>query len=237
MPDPMVQSPLRRILCVDDDRDILRILQYTLESWGFEVITAPGGLEALELIERQGLPDLALVDIRMPDLDGLELSRRILSYCDLPIIMLTAVSDEETVVRAIEGLAEDYVVKPFRPRELVARVNRVMRRIHVLSAAGGRELEVDDGLRVDLVGHRLTVEGEKRSLTPTETKILSILIRRLGHTVHHEYLLSRVWPLEEVFEESLRVHIYRLRRKIEADPRRPRRLLTERGIGYRLEPA
>jgi len=237
MPDPLVQSPLRRVLCVDDDRDILRILHHALVDAGFDVITASGGLSALEVIERRGLPDLAVVDICMPDLDGLELGRRIHSFCDLPIILLTAVNDEETVVQAIERVAEDYVVKPFRPRELVARVNRVMRRSGDFSLGGGREIEVDAGLRVDLVGQRVIVQGREQPLTPTESKILSILIQRLGHTVHNEYLLSRVWPFEEVFEEALRVHVHRLRQKIEADPRHPRRLLTKRGVGYRLERA
>jgi len=237
MPDPLVQSPLRRVLCVDDDRDILRILHHALEAAGFDVITASGGLSALEVIERRGLPDLAVVDICMPDLDGLELGRRIHSFCDLPIILLTAVNDEETVVQAIERVAEDYVVKPFRPRELVARVNRVMRRSGDFSLGGGREIEVDAGFRVDLVGQRVIVQGREQPLTPTESKILSILIQRLGHTVHNEYLLSRVWPFEEVFEEALRVHVHRLRQKIEADPRHPRRLLTKRGVGYRLDRA
>lgn len=230
----MLERPKAPVLCVDDDHDILRVLRHALETEGFDVGLASGGLAALEWVERHGYPELAIVDIRMPDLSGLELSRQVLESCDLPIILLTAVDDEETVVRAIEGLAEDYVVKPFRPRELMARVKRVLRRFGETSRRRGRVIPLSDGLSVDLVGRRAVLGDREVALTPTETKILSVLMRRLGHTVSNEYLLSRVWPLEEVFEDSLRVHVHRLRRKIEADAGSPHRLLTDRGLGYRL---
>jgi DNA-binding response OmpR family regulator len=229
--DPRPGAPIR-ILCVDDDPDILRILRYALEDAGFEVGTAAGGEEALAWIGRHGLPHLALVDIRMPGLDGLELCGRILAYCDLPVILLTAVDDEPTVVRALETVAEDYMLKPFRPAELVARVRRVLRRVGDFSFVLGEETRVDGRLAVDFVRQRARVQGKLVPLTPTETKILHILMRAAPRPVATDFMLRRIWPHEEVFEDTLRVHVHRLRQKIEPDPSSPCYLTTHRGIGY-----
>ncbi len=234
-PDDRLGGPTR-ILCVDDDPDILRVLRYALEDAGFDVGAVSGGEEAMAWIERRGLPHLALVDIRMPGLDGLELCRRILAYCDLPVILLTAVDDEPTVVRALETVAEDYMLKPFRPAELVARVRRVLRRVGDFSFVLGEETRVDGRLAVDFVRQRVRVEGQPVPLTPTETKILHILMRAAPRPVSTDFLLRRIWPHEEVFEDSLRVHVHRLRQKIEPDPSHPRYLTTHRGVGYGFQP-
>lgn len=226
-----------RVLCVDDDPDILHVLRRAFESAEFEVATCGSGEDALRWIERNGLPHLAVVDIRMPGMDGLELCRRVHAYSDLPVILLTAVDDEPTVVKALDTVAEDYVIKPFRPAELVARARRLLRRIGSFSFALAPETPVDERLAVDFVRQVAKVEGQPVPLTPTETKILHILMRSSPRTVDTGYLLRRVWPLEEVFEDTLRVHVHRVRQKIEPDPGKPRYVLTHRGQGYSFKSA
>lgn len=226
-----------RVLCVDDDPDILRILRYTFEDAGFDVGTAGSAAQALRWIGQHGLPHLALVDIRMPEMDGIALCRQIQSFCDLPAILLTAVDDEPTVVEALDKVAEDYVLKPFRPNELVARARRVLRRMGDLSFVHGPETAVDERLAVDFVRQTARVDGGSVPLTPTECKILHILMRSAPRLVTTDYLLRRVWPLEAVFEDTLRVHVHRLRQKIEPSPGQPRYLLTHRGQGYSFIPA
>lgn len=236
-PDPAGGAgAIHRVLVVDDDPDLRQMVRYSLEAEGLEVVAAGSADEALDLISRHGLPHLAVVDIMMPGTDGLELSRRILRFCDLPIIMLTAVEEEETVVAAIDQVAEDYVTKPFNPKELAARVRRVLRRMGDFAYALGPETRVDDRLAVDFARQELSIEGQPRSLTPTESKILHVLMRSTGRTVTSDFLLRRVWPLEEVYEDTLRVHIHRLRQKIEPDPAQPRYLITHRGVGYSFLP-
>lgn len=234
----MVVSPeplgTQRILVVDDDPDLCKLVRYTLEGEGLEVATAGSAREAQEAISRHGLPHLAVVDIMMPETDGLALARELLRFCDLPIIMLTAVSEEATVVEAIEQVAEDYVTKPFNPKELAARVKRVLRRVGDFGYTLARVTVVDEHLAVDFAGQQALVDSQPAALTPTETKILHVLMRNAGRTVKVDFLLQRIWPLEEVFEDTLRVHVHRLRQKIEPDPGRPRYLLTQRGLGYRF---
>jgi DNA-binding response OmpR family regulator len=224
--------PSRRILAVDDDPDILRLIRRELARSGFEVWPAASAEEALEVISRQGLPHLALVDILLPGDDGLTLARRIQEWSDLPIIMLTSVDEEETVVRAIESFAEDYVRKPFKPRELVARVERVCRRIGDFGYTLEPVVRVDERLSVDFAHQRVTVDGRAVPLTATESKLLYVLMRQAGRAVGTDFLLRRLWPSEEVFEDALRVHVHRLRGKIEPTPSRPRYVVTERGTGY-----
>ena len=234
---PRQDSLSYRVLCVDDDPDILHVLRRTFEAAGFEVSTCGSSEAALRWIERNGLPHLAMVDIRMPEMDGLELCRRIHAYSDLPVILLTSVDEEPMVVKALDTVAEDYILKPFRPAELVARVRRVLRRIGDFSFTLAAETLVDDRLAVDFVRQVAKVEGNPVPLTPTETKILHILMRSSPRTVDTGYLLRRVWPMEEVFEDTLRVHVHRVRQKIEPDPAKPRYVLTHRGQGYSFKTA
>jgi DNA-binding response OmpR family regulator len=224
--------PSRRILAVDDDPDILRLIRRELSNAGFEVWPAVSAEDALEVVSRQGLPHLALVDILLPGVDGLALARRIQEWSDLPIIMLTSVDEEETVVQAIESFAEDYVRKPFKPRELVARVERVCRRIGDFGYTLEPVVRVDERLSVDFAHQRVTVDGRTVPLTATESKLLYVLMRQAGRPVGTDFLLRRLWPSEEVFEDALRVHVHRLRGKIEPTPSRPRYVVTERGTGY-----
>ncbi len=224
----------QRILVVDDDLGLLRLVELTLSRAGYEVLTALSGEEALDLIQRRGLPHLAIVDILMPGMDGFEFCRAVHEFCDLPIILLSAVDAKATVVEGIREHAEDYITKPFHPRELVARVERVLRRIGDFSYTLQPLIDVDERLVVDFPGRRVIADGEPVDLTPTETKLLCVLMRDDGRVVSTDYLLRRVWPLADVYEDSLRVHVYRLRQKIEADPSEPRYIVTERGLGYRF---
>jgi DNA-binding response OmpR family regulator len=225
---------VRRILAVDDDPDLVRLLRRELEKAGFDVWTAGSAEEALILVEQKGLPHLALVDILLPGQDGLALARRLQEWSDLPIVMLTSVHEEETVVQAIEGFAEDYIRKPFHVREVVARIERVFRRIGDFGYALQPVIRVDDHLGVDFAHQRTRVDGREILLTATETKLLYVLMRNAGRVVATDFLLRRLWPGDEVFEDTLRVHVHRLRSKIEPTPSRPRYVLTERGAGYRF---
>src|SRR5436305_7258805 len=222
----------RRILAVEDDPDLLRLIRRELESAGFEVWACPTAEEALECVTRRGLPHLALVDILLPGMDGMAFARKLHEWSDLPIVMLTSVDEEETVVRAIASFAEDYVRKPFKPRELVARVERVCRRIGDFGYTLEPVVRVDERQSVDFAHQRVTVDGRAVPLTATESKLLYVLMRQAGRPVGTEFLLRRLWPSEEVFEDALRVHVHRLRGKIEPTPSRPRYVLTERGTGY-----
>lgn len=227
---------LQRILVVDDDPDITKVVQFTLEAEGFEVGTAHSAQEAFNDIARHGLPHLAVVDIRMPGMDGIELARKVQKYSDLPVILLTAVNEEDAVVAAIDEVAEDYVTKPFSPKVLAARVKRVIRRMGHFAFRLEALTVIDDRLAVDFAEKKALIDEEPVSLTPTETKLLHILIRSARRTVTTEYLLGRLWPLEEVFEDTLRVHVHRLRQKIEPDKGSPKYLITQRGVGYSFLP-
>lgn len=222
----------QRILAVDDDPVTLRLVHAALEEAGFEVAEVPSAEAAMAWIRRHGLPHLAVVDIVMPGLDGLELCRELQKFCDLPVIMLTSIDEKATVVRAIEEFAEDYVTKPFAPEEMVARVRRVMRRLGDNTYVQGSVTVIDERLAIDFPHQQALVETQSVSLTPTETKLLHILLRNRQRTVRTDFLMRRLWPLEEVFEETLRVHVHRLRQKIEPDPKLPRYLITCRGQGY-----
>lgn len=228
------QPVARRVLAVDDDPDLLRLIRRELEKAGFEVWPAASGEDALALVKQKGLPHLALVDILLPGIDGMTLARKLHEWSDLPIVMLTSVDEEETVVGAIEAFAEDYIRKPFHVREMVARVERVFRRIGSFGYTLQPVIQVDDRLAVDFAHQRARVSDREILLTATETKLLYVLMRNAGRVVATDFLLRRLWPGDEVFEDTLRVHVHRLRSKIEPTPSRPRYVVTERGSGYRF---
>ncbi len=225
-----------KILVVDDEPDIVSVVRMTLEAEGFDVLTAFSANEAFDLIGRKGLPHLAVLDIMMPGTDGITLARKLQKFSDLPVIMLTAIDEEATVVKTIEEVAEDYVSKPFRPKELAARVKRVIRRMGDFAFRLETLTVIDDHLAVDFAAKKALIDEKPVSLTPTETKILHILIRSARRTVTTEYLLARLWPLDEVYEDTLRVHVHRLRQKIEPDASKPHYLITQRGVGYSFLP-
>jgi DNA-binding response OmpR family regulator len=223
-----------RILVVDDDPDIVSTSRSALESAGYEVWSAESAEAAMQCFVNRGVPHLAIIDINMPGADGMTLSRQIKACCDLPIVMMTSETDAQAVVTALEEFAEDYITKPVELEVLVARVGRVLRRIRDFSYAVDPVMPVDERLGIEFTRCRAIVEGNEVALTPTETKLLHVLVRDAGRTVRTEYLIQRLWPLEEVFEDTLRVHVCRLRRKIEEDPRKPKYVITVRGHGYRF---
>jgi two-component system KDP operon response regulator KdpE len=227
-----MQPALRpALLLVDDDPTLLAVLARRMAREGYEVLTAPSGAQALLQLE-QRWPSLLIVDLMMPGMDGFELCARVKRIADLPIIVLSAVDASEAKVRALEDYAEDYITKPFDPDELVARVQRVLRR----SATGRSQVVLDGGdLQIDLTGRRVTRSGGSFPLTPTEVRLLHVMIAQMDRTVPTDTILNRVWSESDGADPSyVWVTIRRLRRKVEIDPDRPRFLVTERGVGYRL---
>lgn len=224
----------QRVAIIDDDPSILELIASKFELAGYEVQTADSGQKALDLIAASGLPHLAIVDINMPGMSGFEFCEAVLRFSDLPIIILTAMHSEDMVIKGIEQYAEDYITKPFSPRELVARAQRILRRMGNFGYALDPITRVDDNFAVDFARQQAQVRGKTVNFTPTETKLLYILMRNAGHVVTNEFLLRRLWPMAEIFEDTLRVHVRRLRQKIESDPSQPTYVLTERGTGYRF---
>jgi two-component system KDP operon response regulator KdpE len=221
----------RRILVCDDEPQILKALRVILRDGGFEVVTAATAEEALAVAAVRP-PDAAIVDLILPDQDGIEVTRSIREWSEMPILLLSAVGEEAEKIRALNAGADDYVTKPFGPGELVARLNAVLRR-----AAGGREEPriAIEGLEVDLAAHSVAVSGEPVHLTPTEFELLRTLVGNRGRLMTHSVLLREVWgPAYEDDTPLLRAHVANLRRKIEPEPSNPRYIKTDPGIGYRF---
>ncbi len=225
-------APVRpAVLLVDDDLTLLSVLSRRVSRAGYDVQTAASGPAALKQLETSW-PAILVIDLMMPGMDGFELARRVKQLADLPIIVLSAVEASEAKVSALELYAEDYVTKPFDPDELVARIQRVLRRASV----GSPQLSFADGdVEVDLASRRLTTPAGSHQLTPTEARLLQVLASAVDRVVPTDELLDRVWTDADGADPSyLWVTVRRLRRKLEADPDHPRYLITERGIGYRL---
>ena len=225
-----MQFPLIEV--VDDDPIVTRTLSLNLHSDGYDVVTAASGSEALRLLEKR-LPALAIVDLMLPDMHGFDLSRKIKSYNDIPIVMLTAVGTEESIIEGLEEYAEDYVVKPFSYKQLLARIARVLKRTQ--SAKLESEIvKISREVEVNFARHIVTVKRREAKLTPTESRALAFLIRRANQAVSTETLLSDIWEDGDGDDNRLWVLVKRLREKIEPDPSEPRLLVNERGVGYRL---
>jgi two-component system KDP operon response regulator KdpE len=222
------------ILVVDDEPRMTRFIRMNLELEGFHVVEARDGLEALDKL-RTALPDLIILDVMMPELDGFETLKLIREISSVPVIMLTVRADEEDKVKGLELGADDYVTKPFGARELVSRVRAVMRRTSGVTQPEEAILTIDDRLSVDFNKREVIVEGERISLRPTEFRLLYHLIKNAGWVVPHEMLLAKVWGYEYRDEiQYLRLYVTYLRKKIEPDPSNPRYIFTERGVGYRF---
>ena len=230
MPDPSPTN--KRILVVDDEERIVRFIRLNLEQDGFQVVEAFTGKQAMEKL-RQALPDLILLDVMLPDLDGFEVLRMVRENHDVPIIMLTAKTEEDDRVRGLELGADDYVTKPFSPRELVSRVRAVLRRTEGREAQG--VIEVDDRLKIDFDRRQVWVEGKLVKLRPTEYRLLYHLVQNAGWVVTHDQILAKVWGYEYRDEPHyVRLYVNYLREKLEKDPANPKYILTERGVGYRF---
>jgi two-component system, OmpR family, KDP operon response regulator KdpE len=220
-----------RILVCDDEPQILRALRVVLVDAGFEVVTAASAEEALDAAAVRP-PQAAIIDLILPDRDGVHVTRALREWSDMPIVVLSAVKDEAEKVRALNAGADDYVTKPFGPDELVARVHAVLRR-----AEGGSDepsIVIGD-LELDVARHSVTRAGEAVHLTPTEFSLLHTLVHYRGRLMTHSVLLREVWgPVHEEDTPLLRAHVANLRRKIEPEPSNPRYVTTDPGIGYRF---
>lgn len=224
----------RRILVVDDEERMVRFIRLNLEHDGFQVSEAFNGKEAIQKI-RDVTPDLILLDVMMPDIDGFEVLETVREVSQVPVIMLTAKGEEDDRVRGLELGADDYVTKPFSPRELVSRVKAVLRRTEGATGSMHGLIEVDDRLKIDFDRREIWLEGKLVKLRPTEYRMLYHLVQNAGWVVTHDQLLTKVWGYEYRDEPHyVRLYINYLRQKLEANPSEPKYILTERGVGYRF---
>jgi len=221
-----------KVLVVEDEADICKLINDYMSLHGFDVTTVNDGVDALDYIRERGLPHIALIDLGLPTMHGFELSSKIKAMADVPIIFVTSSSDTDTIVQGLRRYAEDFIVKPFELRELEARVQAVLARMPSLDYASEPIVQIDEHLQIDFAHNRIVLNNKGDSLTPTESILLHVLMRNAGRVVENRMLIARVWPSEEVFEDTLRVHMHRLRRKLESDSHHPHYIRTERGIGY-----
>ncbi len=223
----------RKILVVDDEPGLRELVRINLEHEGFGVVQAENGHVALELVKEQ-IPDLVILDIMMPGIDGLEVCRRIREFSTVPVLMLTARVQDKDIVTGLDSGADEYLLKPFNMDVLVAHVRALLRRVRPANrpvVAGNSEIHIDKQKR------EVLVRGEPVDLTPTEYDLLLLLAENAGTVMAHEALLQGVWGQEYTKDNDyLKVYIWHLRRKLENDPREPKLLLTEWGVGYRLIP-
>lgn len=224
----------RRILVVDDEERMVRFIRLNLEHDGFRVVEAYNGTQAINKV-RSSLPDLILLDVMMPDIDGFEVLRIIREVSSVPVIMLTAKGEEDDRVRGLELGADDYITKPFSPRELVSRVKAVLRRTQTASGVSHGMIEVDERLKLDFDRREVWVDDKLVQLRPTEYRLLYHLVQNAGWVISHDQLLAKVWGYEYRDEPHyVRLYINYLRKKLEEDPSDPKYILTERGVGYRF---
>jgi two-component system KDP operon response regulator KdpE len=226
---------MTRILVIDDDPNLVRALRINLRASGYDVTAAADGATGLQLAGRQPI-DLVVLDLGLPDLDGVEVVHGLRGWTQVPIIVLSARDAESAKIDALDAGADDYVTKPFHIGELHARIRSALRR--TTAATSGAAIVRTDDFTVDLAARRVTRGDQPVRLTPTEWHLLEVLTRNAGRPVQHRALLESVWGPHYVGQTNyLRVHMANLRRKLEPDPAHPRYLLTDANFGYRFEPA
>ncbi len=224
----------RLILVVDDEERMARFIRLNLEHDGFQVVEAYKGMQAIQVL-RDKMPDLVLLDVMLPDLDGFEVLKLIREFNSVPVIMLTAKSEEDDRVRGLEYGADDYITKPFSPRELVSRVRAVLRRTEASSVVSRDLIEVDDRLKIDFGRREVWIDGKLVKLRPTEYRLLYHLVQNAGWVMTYDQILAKVWGYEYRDEPHyVRLYVNYLRQKLEEDPSNPKYILTERGVGYRF---
>jgi two-component system KDP operon response regulator KdpE len=230
----MADQPKKTILVVDDEPRMVRFVKMNLDLEGYLTLEANNGIQALEKV-RDLNPDLVLLDVEMPGMDGFETLKRLREISDAAVIMVTVRADEEDRIKGLDLGADDYVTKPFSPRELSSRIRAVLRRFEQPGRPDQQIVKIDDRLQVDLQRRDVIVEGKRLGLRPTEYRLLYHLIQNAGWVVPHETLLTKVWGHEYINDNHLlRLYVTYLRKKIEPDPANPRYLFTERGLGYRF---
>ncbi len=234
--DPGPAAPGRLVLLVEDEIQVRRFLRASLVGRGFRLLEATRGEEGLRLAAEH-LPDVVLLDLGLPDMDGLEVTRRLREWSGVPLIVISARGKEAQKVEALDAGADDYLTKPFGMRELNARIRAALRREARAGPGKAESVFAAGDLRVDLAARTVRLAGEPVHLTPLEYRVVAVLVRHAGRVVTHRQLLREVWgPSTPGDAHYLRVHMTRIRHKLERDPARPRRFLTEAGVGYRLEP-
>jgi two-component system KDP operon response regulator KdpE len=222
------------VLVVEDEPQVMRFLRATLPAHGYRVLEAGTAAQALVHAQTQ-LPDLVLLDLGLPDLDGLEVTRRIRGWSAVPIVVVSARGQERDKVQALDAGADDYLTKPFGTEELLARMRVALRHAARVAGGAGETLLETGELRVDLAARLVYRRGEEVRLTRTEYRLLAVLVKHAGKVLTHRQLLVEVWGPGSANETHyLRVYMAQLRHKLEDDPARPRHLLTETGVGYRL---
>jgi DNA-binding response OmpR family regulator len=227
-------EPGPRVLVVDDDPTVADVVRRYLEREGFVVETAADGVTSLAAAEARP-PDLVVLDLGLPGVDGLEVCRRLRSGSPVPIVMLTARGAESDRILGLELGADDYVTKPFSPRELVLRVQSVLRRAAAPTVPAPVGVLTDAGLVVDTAAHEVTIDGDRIALTSREYDLLVFFLRHPGEAFERTALLERVWGWTYADATTVTVHVRRLREKIEVDPAMPARIITVWGVGYRYE--
>jgi two-component system, OmpR family, KDP operon response regulator KdpE len=224
----------KRILVVDDEPRMRRFVRMNLELEGYDVSEAENGMTALTRV-REDMPDLVVMDVMMPQMDGFETLENIRKFSSVPVVMLTVKGDEPDLIHGLDLGADDYMTKPFSPRELSSRIRAVLRRVEPTAAQSEEPLVVDQDLSIDFPHREVIVRGARIKLRPTEYRLLLHLVENAGWIVQHETLLSKVWgPEYRDDSQLLRLYITYLRKKIEPDPANPRYILTERSVGYRF---
>ncbi len=230
-------EPRPRVLLVDDDPGVRDVVAFTLRREGFEVDEERDGASALGAA-RGGAYDVVILDVMLPELSGTDVCRALRAESDVPILMLTARDAEIDRILGLELGADDYVTKPFSTAELLSRVRAILRRRELDRANGGATVRRLGGIQIDLGRHEVLVDGERVHLTLSEFKVLSLLAEQPDSVISRRELMQHLWASEHVGDEhACEVHISNLRRKIERDPTRPERLVTVRGMGYKLVPA
>lgn len=232
----MTVSGARTILVVDDEPHIVRFTAMNLEVEGFRVATAGNGREALEALNGAAAVDLVVLDVMMPELDGFETLRRIRQESSVPVIFVTVRGDEADRVAGLDLGADDYLTKPFSPRELASRIRALFRRIEATEPPRLQEVAVDDWLTINFDQRKVRAGGREMRLRPTEYRLLYQLVSNAGQLLSHDTLLERVWGPEYRGEHQyVRTYVTYLRQKLERDPRSPEYIVSERGLGYRFK--
>jgi two-component system KDP operon response regulator KdpE len=223
------------ILLIEDDTQMQRLLRIILQGHGYKLVESSTGQEGLMQAATRS-PDIILLDLGLPDIDGLEVTRRLREWCEVPIIVISAREQEQDKIKALDAGADDYLTKPFGAGELMARIRVAMRHRAMRQAGQQGSVFILDNLRVDLTRRQVFLSEKEVHLTPIEYKLLTVLIKNAGKVLTHSQLLKEVWGLPYLKEtQYLRVYMTQLRHKLEVDPARPRFLINEPGIGYRLK--
>lgn len=221
-----------KVILIEDDPTVSSMIVDYLSQQKYDVLAFSDPLLALNHVINHGLPHIALIDLMLPVMHGFEVASRLKGMGDVPIIFVTSVDDTDTIVNGLSRYAEDFIVKPFELRELEARVRVVLRRLPSFDYANEPLLVIDEHLQIDFPRNRIVLNGKPSGMTPTESLLLHVLVRNAGRVVENSALIARVWPSQEVYDDTLRVHMHRLRSKLEVDSHHPYYIRTERSMGY-----